>query len=184
MSEKNAAGVPLEQLQYPIGKLAAVPSLTPEERTVLIAEIASHPAELTRAVEGLSDAQLDTPYRPEGWTVRQVVHHLADAHMNGYTRFKFAITEHESPIRPYDQAAWAKLPDAMAGPIAPSLAVLEPLHVKWVDFLRGLDADAFAKIAIHPVRGPVTVDFLVQLYAWHGKHHVAHITSLRDREGW
>jgi uncharacterized damage-inducible protein DinB len=184
MSERSPAEVALEALQYPIGKLAATPSLTPAQRPALIKEIAALPRELAEAVAGLSDAQLDAPYRPGGWTVRQVVHHLADAHLNGYARFKFAMTEVESPIRPYDQTKWAELSDAKTGPIAPSLALLEPLHEKWVDFLRILTAEDYARIALHPVRGPVTVDFLLQLYAWHGRHHVGHIVALRQREGW
>jgi uncharacterized damage-inducible protein DinB len=184
MSEKSSAEMDLEALQYPIGKLAATPSLTAAERPALIDEIAALPDELTTAVAGLSDVQLDTPYRPGGWTVRQVVHHLADAHLNGYARFKFAMTEVESPIRPYDQSKWAELTDAKSGGIAPSLALVRPLHEKWVDFLRSLTGEDFGRITLHPVRGPVTVDFLLQLYAWHGKHHVGHITSLRKREGW
>jgi len=184
MSEKSSAGMDLEALQYPIGKLAAAPSLTAADRPALIGEIAALPAEVANAVAGLSDAQLDTPYRPGGWTARQVVHHLMDSHLNGYARFKFAMTEVESPIRPYDQAKWAELQDAKTGEIAPSLQILVPLHAKWVEFLRNLTADDFGRIALHPVRGPVTLDFLLQLYAWHGKHHVGHITSLRTREGW
>lgn len=184
MSDKSPAEIALEELQYPIGKLSTTPSLTAEQRPPLIDEIAALPVALANAVAGLSDAQLDTPYRPGGWTVRQVTHHLADAHLNGYARFKFAMTEVESPIRPYDQAKWAELADGKTGAIAPSLALLVPLHEKWVDFLRILTSEDYARIAIHPVRGPVTVDFLLQLYAWHGSHHVGHITSLRKREGW
>jgi uncharacterized damage-inducible protein DinB len=184
MSEKSPTEIPLEELQYPIGKLASTPTLPAAQRPALIDEIADLPGELADAVAGLTDTQLDTPYRPGGWTVRQVVHHLADAHLNGYARFKFAMTEVESPIRPYDQTKWAELPDAKAGPIAPSLELLIPLHEKWVDFLRNLSEEDFGRIALHPVRGPVTVDFLLQLYAWHGRHHVGHITSLRNRERW
>lgn len=184
MSEKSPAEIALEALQFPIGKLATVPSLSADQRPALIDEIAALPEALAKALEGLSDAQLDTPYRPGGWTVRQVAHHLADAHLNGYARFKFAITEVESPIRPYDQTKWAELADAKTAPVASTLALLAPLHEKWVDFLRILTAEDYARIALHPVRGPVTVDFLLQLYAWHGSHHVGHITSLRSREGW
>lgn len=184
MSEKSPAQLPLEELQFPIGKLAAAPSLSDDQRPPLIDEIAALPSAVLRAVTDLNDAQLDTPYRPGGWTVRQVVHHLADSHLNGYARFKFAMTEVESPIRPYDQAAWSELEDARTADIGPSLALLTPLHTKWVHFLRLLTPADYGRITMHPVRGPITVDFLLQLYAWHGKHHVGHITALRRREGW
>ena len=135
------------------------------------------------AVRGLSAAQLDTPYRPGGWTIRQVVHHLGESHMNAFIRFKLALTEDNPTIKPYDEDAWAKLKDAQS-PIEPSVTLLDALHQRWVVLLEGLEPADFARPLQHPERGPMTLDSMLQLYSWHGPHHVAHITGLRQREGW
>ena len=173
-----------DDLSYPIGRFESRTRLESEERRRLIGEIAAAPAELRRAVAGLTDAQLDIPYRPGGWTVRQVVHHLPDSHLNAYTRLKLALTEHEPVIRPYDEAAWAELPDSRDTPIETSLTLLEALHDRWTRLLGSLDDSAFARVFRHPEQGQVTIDWLVAMYAWHGRHHTAHITTLRQRSNW
>lgn len=171
----------LERLRFPIGRFDPPPvPLSPETRTRLIDEIAAAPAALRAAVQGLSDAELDTPYRPGGWTVRQVVHHVPDSHMNSYVRFKLAATEDHPTIRTYDEAAWGELADAREADIGPSLDLLEALHARWTTWLRTLGPDAWARTLDHPEIGTLTLDQLLALYAWHGKHHVAHINGLRD----
>lgn len=170
-------------LRYPVGKFQRVENVTDAQRHALIAAIAETPAKLRQAVAGLNEQQIDTPYRPGGWTVRQVVHHLPDSHMNSFVRFKLGLTEDEPTIKPYDEALWAKLADAKA-PIEPSLALLENLHTRWIVLLNSLGAPDWKRIIRHPEMGVMTLDALLQLYAWHGRHHVAHITSLRERNGW
>ena len=175
----------MDDFRYPIGPFRYQGDGTPARREQWIAEIASAPAQLRAAVAGLSPAQLDTPYRPEGWTVRQVVHHLPDSHLNAYTRIKLALTEEEPTIKPYEEARWAELPDARTGPVEPSLALLEFLHQRWLLLLRSLRPADFARRYRHPEHGRMFgLDEVVAMYAWHGRHHVAHITSLRRREGW
>src|SRR5713226_9044470 len=171
-------------LRYPIGKFSWSGTQTDEERNRCIAEIAATPSRMRKAVAGLSAAQLDTPYREGGWTVRQVVHHLPDSHMNSYIRFKLALTEHEPTIKPYDEAQWAELIDGRTAPIEPSLSLLEGLHDRWALFLRSLSSEDVKRRFHHPELGVVTIDQYIALYAWHGAHHVAHITSLRERNGW
>jgi len=171
-------------LRYPIGEFEPVQTLAPGERQVCIQAIAEVPARLRAAVAGLSAAQLDTPYRPGGWTVRQLVHHIADSHMNAVTRFKLALTEDEPLVKTYEERLWAELADANTPPIDSSLAILEHLHARWVILLRSLTPDQFPRKFRHPQWGAATVDFLLAQYAWHGRHHVAHITSLRERSGW
>jgi hypothetical protein len=150
-----------------------------------VARIAAAPAALRAAVAGLSDAQLDTPYRPGGWTVRQVVHHVPDSHLNAYVRIRLALTEDTPTIKPYEEARWAELPDARTLPIEVSLALLEGLHARWVGLLGGLGPADGARQFHHPEHGRlITVDELIAMYAWHGEHHVAHVTSLRARNGW
>jgi uncharacterized damage-inducible protein DinB len=140
---------------------------------------------LRAAVTGLTDAQLDTPYRPGGWTVRQVVHHVPDSHMNAYTRFKLALTEDVPTIKPYDEAKWAELDDSKSKMVEHSLALLEALHARWVFLLERLKPADFDRKLNHPEwDAPMTLDMLLALYAWHGKHHVAHVTELRKRSGW
>jgi len=175
----------LETLRFPVGRFAPRDApLSPEERRRHIAEIATAPADLRAAVAGLDPARLDTPYRPGGWTVRQVVHHVPDSHMNSYVRFKLALTEDRPTIKPYDQAEWARLADGTLADVGVSLRLLEALHVRWVALLESLDERDWSRPLVHPEMGDITLDFLLQLYAWHGHHHVAHITSLREREGW
>lgn len=182
MSTAATPGSP--DLRYPIGKLERKPLLTPAERAASIDAIASAPSGLRAAVRGLSDEQLDTPYRPGGWTVRQLVHHVADSHMNAYTRFRLALTEHEPTIKAYDEAAWAELSDAKSLPVEPSLALLDVMHLRLAHLLHGMRDDDFQRTLLHPQNGPMTIDSLLTVYAWHGRHHAAHVTALRDRMGW
>lgn len=170
-------------LRYPIGKPERPDKLTEAQRREFIQAIAEAPAKLRAAVAGLSQQQLDTQYRPGGWTVRQVVHHLADSHMNSFTRFKLALTENEPTIKPYDEALWAELPDSK-GPIDSSLTLLDSLHQRWVSLLNAIPPADWAKKFNHPESGPQTLDKALAVYGWHGRHHVAHITALRERNGW
>jgi uncharacterized damage-inducible protein DinB len=174
-----------EDLRYPIGPFQSVRrTLTPEERAVHIAAIEAHPANMRAAVAGLSDDQLGTPYRDGGWTVRQVVHHVVDSHLMSYLRFKLAITRDHPRIMTYDEAVWAELPDASEAPVEMSLAILDALHPRWVRFLRDLSDHQFGRAIDHPEVGDITVDGLLEIYGWHCPHHEAHITRLREREGW
>jgi len=170
--------------RYPTGKFTFNPNVTPEMRRQSIAAIREAPAALRAAVRGLNDAQLNTPYRDGGWTVRQVVHHVPDSHMNAYIRTKLAVAENHPRITAYNQDDWVKFADAYQAPIAPSLALLENLHVRWVQFLRSLPESAFERTLDHPENGTMSVAKVVFLYKWHGAHHTAHITSLRRRQGW
>jgi uncharacterized damage-inducible protein DinB len=175
----------LSALKYPIGRFAAPPAYDATSRGLFFTQLAACPSELRRAVAGLSDTQLDTPYRPGGWTVRQVVHHVPDSHMNAYVRHKLAATEEQPTIRPYKESAWAELPEARSAEIELSLSLLEALHARWDRFLRALPDADFARPFIHPAMpAPVSLDQSVAMYAWHGRHHVAHIDSLRRRNGW
>jgi hypothetical protein len=170
--------------RYPIGKFTWSAGNTPSQRGAAIDDIAAAPQNLRSAVAGLNDGHLDTPYRDGGWTLRQVVHHVADSHMNSYIRFRFALTEHEPTIKPYDEAVWANLIDAKTAPIGPSLSLLEGLHHRWTLLLRSLSEVDVQRKFLHPELGTLTVDQYISLYAWHGKHHAAHITSLRESKGW
>lgn len=170
-------------LRYPIGKFQRVENATDAQRRASIAAIAEAPARLRQAVAGLNEQQLDTPYRPGGWTVRQVVHHLPDSHMNAYVRFKLALTEHEPAIKTYEEARWAELADTKAA-IEPSLLLLDNLHQRWIVLLNSLAPSDWQRKLRHPEAGLLTLDSMLQLYSWHGRHHVAHITSLRERNGW
>jgi uncharacterized damage-inducible protein DinB len=174
----------MTDLQYPIGKFQRPVSLAPEERRKAIAAIAATPRNLRDAVRGLSESQLDTPYRPGGWTVRQVIHHVPDSHSNAYTRFKLTLTEDVPTIKPYDENAWAKLDDTRTTPIETSLTMMDALHDRWVRVLQSMAPDDFSRKLNHPENGVMNLDQLLALYAWHGDHHVAHITSLRARNGW
>ena len=170
-------------LRFPIGRFAPPATTSAAERDVWISQIAEVPALLEKAVARLSDEQLDTPYRPGGWTIRQVVHHLPDSHMNAYVRFKLSLTEENPRIKPYDEKRWAELADAK-GPITPSLVLVRALHEKWVFVLRGMSEADWQKSYDHPENGLFPLTRALALYAWHGRHHVAHITSLCEREGW
>jgi uncharacterized damage-inducible protein DinB len=175
----------LDQLRYPIGRWQRPDNKLPyDQARIWIDEIAVAPAELREAVDGLNDTQLDTPYREGGWTVRQLVHHVPDSHLNAYTRFRLALTENEPTIKPYDQEAWAELPDSRTAPIEPSLTLLEALHLRWVALLESLTDDHFNRRFWHPELGTVTLAEVLGMYAWHGPHHVAHITELRKRNNW
>ncbi|HBB88822.1 MAG TPA: putative metal-dependent hydrolase [Blastocatellia bacterium] len=171
-------------LRYPIGEFSFSRTQSQDERAVLIAEIADTPERMRAAVHGLTREQLDTPYRPGGWTVRQVVHHVPESHMHSYIRFKLAITEDEPEIKPYFEDRWAQLQDALDSPIEPSLDLLEALHGRWAWFLRSLKDEDFERTFHHPEQGLVSLNKNVALYAWHGRHHVAHITALRERMRW
>jgi uncharacterized damage-inducible protein DinB len=171
-------------LRFPIGRFKPELPLTPARREALIGIIAGTPEKLREAVRGLSAEQLDTPYRPGGWTVRQVVHHLPDSHLNSYVRFKLALTEERPTIKPYEEDRWAELADTFNTPIEVSLTMLESLHVRWVNLLRSLPAADWQRTLLHPQNGEMTLDHVLGLYAWHGPHHVAQITALRERMGW
>jgi len=171
--------------RYPVGKFDSKAPLTAASRAAAIADIAALPGTLRAAVAGLDDAQLDTPYRPDGWTVRQVVHHMADSHLNAFTRVKLALTEDNPTIKPYDEKAWAELVDARTMPVACSLGIIEGMHQRWVTLLGSLGDAHFARTVVHPEHGRMmSIDYLTALYAWHCRHHVAHITELRTRDGW
>ncbi|MFP3947575.1 MAG: YfiT family bacillithiol transferase [Gemmatimonadota bacterium] len=179
MTEKD-----LEMLRYPVGRFARREDVSPHERTGLIDEIAALPVRLRRSVTDFAPDQLDAPYRPDGWTVRQVVHHVADSHVNAYVRFKLALTEERPTIKPYDQTAWAELPDARTEPVEISLDILDAVHHRWTLLLRTLNDEQWSRVFRHPEIGEVSLDTNLQLYAWHGRHHLAHVTTLAEREGW
>jgi hypothetical protein len=174
----------MSDLRYPIGQFTHDGAISANDVAGWIDDIAELPQALRSAVEGLDDAQLDTPYRSDGWTVRQVVHHVPESHMNSYIRFKWALTEDEPSIKAYDEQGWAELVDGQTAPIAPSLQLLDALHARWAIALRSLTPDQLKRRFLHPDSGPTTLDWNIGMYAWHGKHHVAHIISLRSREGW
>ena len=174
----------LEQLRYPVGRFdRPTTPLDAATRRALIETIEHTPAGFRALVEGRSDRELDTPYRPDGWTVRQVVHHVPDSHMNAYIRMKFAVTEESPAIKAYEEARWAELPEAKTGPADMSVALLESLHRRWVAFLRALPAAAFGKAYVHPELGRVTLDEAVALYAWHCRHHAEHVRQGLGAEG-
>lgn len=170
-------------LRYPIGKFQRPEQVTSDERERLIQEIEAAPKALRSAVAGLTDSQLDTPYRPSGWTVRQVVHHVPDSHVNSFIRFKLALTETEPTIKPYEEQLWAELADARM-PVEVSLTLLDAVHHRWVYLLKSMSEGDFARTFVHPAIGKMRLDQNLALYAWHGRHHTAHITSLCDRMGW
>ena len=170
-----------QDLSFPIGKFHLPQTIAPDERQTWIGEVERLPADLAKATTGLTDAQLDTEYRPGGWTVRQVVHHLADSHMNSYARFRLALTEPSPTIKAYAEAAWAELPDAKSAPIELSLELLRGLHARWVMLLKSMSDAGFAKTFRHPERGEMRLDSALTLYAWHGRHHLAHLTGLHGR---
>lgn len=172
----------MTDLSYPVGKLAYDDDVTAGKRTAWIRQIRDAPAALRAAVAGLSEPQLDTPYRPGGWTVRQVVHHVPDSHLNAYIRFKWTLTEENPTIKPYNQNAWAALADTKLTPVSVSLDVLEAVHKRFVVLLESLKDGDWRRPLMHPENGPMTLDQMLQQYAWHGRHHVAHVTELRRRE--
>jgi uncharacterized damage-inducible protein DinB len=172
-------------LRYPVGRFAPPGGpLSALEREALIVQIDEAPERLRSAVAGLSEAQLDTPYREGGWTVRQVAHHVPDSHLNSYVRFRLALTEDNPAIKPYMEDRWAELADARSGPVDVSLALLDVLHRRWTLLLRSLGDEQWRRTFLHPDLGTMTLERNLALYAWHGRHHVAHVTALRERMGW
>jgi uncharacterized damage-inducible protein DinB len=170
--------------RYPIGKFAYAGTPTAEQRRQYLTDVEQTPARLRAAFHGLSDAQLDTPYRDGGWTLRQVAHHVADSHMNSYIRFKLALTEDEPTIKPYMENLWAELPEARQAPVNISLALVESLHERWMLMLREFTETQWQRTFRHPTLGPMSLEKTLALYSWHGRHHVAHVTSLREKMGW
>jgi uncharacterized damage-inducible protein DinB len=174
----------MEDLRYPIGKFSLEGEITAARRAEWMEQIATAPEKLRAALSGLSPDQLETPYRPGGWTLRQLAHHVPDSHLNSYVRFRLALTEDEPTIKPYAEDRWAELPDARSAPIELSLALLDSLHSRWVLLLQSLAESDWKKTFRHPEIGLMTLEKNLALYAWHGRHHVAHVTSLRERMGW
>jgi uncharacterized damage-inducible protein DinB len=178
----------MEDLRYPVGKFEWVPPEDEEQmakrRAHYIEVLDQLPANFSRAVSDLSPEQLNTPYRPEGWTVRQLAHHVPDSHANAYIRFKLALTEYEPTIKTYKEDMWAKLADTPGTPVEVSLQLLRALHTRWVALLRGMDSSDFARTLRHPEIGVVDLNRMLGLYAWHSAHHTAHVTALRKRMDW
>jgi hypothetical protein len=171
--------------RYPIGKFTLEGAITPARREGWIAEIADAPARMREAVHGLTEVQYDTPYREGGWTIRQVVHHVPDSHLNAYLRFKLALTEDNPTIKPYQEARWAELPDTAGTQVGVSLVMLEALHRRWVVLLRSITETEWSRTFFHPEqKKSLKLEGVLAMYAWHGKHHVGHITGLRERMGW
>ena len=174
----------MNDLRYPVGKFAYDGSLSEDQKQKFLDDISHAPANLRAAVSGLSEQQLDTPYRPDGWTVRQVLHHVPDSHLNAYVRFKLALTEDEPTIKPYAEDRWAALGDSQTTPIEVSLMLLESLHTRWMKLLGSLTAPEWKRVFRHPDLGVMPLEKTLAMYAWHGRHHVAHVTSLREKMGW
>lgn len=175
---------PEDEVRYPIGRFVPAPRITGKGLRACVAEIESLPDALRRAVEGLSADRLGTPYRPGGWTVRQVVHHIADSHLNAYVRFKLALTEDRPEVKTWEEAAWGELADAREAPVEASLTLVEGLHRRWVGLLRSMSRGDYRRTFRHPEWGEMALDAFLQLFAWHGRHHVAQIAALRKRAGW
>jgi len=171
-------------LRYPVGRFVPPPPATSASRASAIASIAQAPDRLRAAVAGLTHEQLETPYRPDGWTVRQVVHHVVDSHINAYTRLRLALTEDAPTIRPYEEARWAELIDARHMDVEVSLTLLDALHQRFVAVLQAMNDSEWQRSYVHPESGTHSLDYLLEMYAWHGRHHVAHVTSLRERMKW
>ena len=170
--------------RYPIGKFTRPEAISQQDRTTAIAALAAMPGRLRNAVQGLDREQLDTPYRDGGWTVRQLVHHIADSHMNAFIRVRLALTEDWPTIKPYDEKAWAALRDSTGAPVGWSLDLIESLHARWVMMLDSLTDEQWTRGLNHPENGRMTIEYATLVYAWHSKHHVAHITRLRELKGW
>jgi uncharacterized damage-inducible protein DinB len=173
----------MKNKQYPIGQSTAKKGATPQDVTSWIDHISALPKQLQSAVSSLSDEQLGTPYRKDGWTIRQVVHHIADSHMNGYIRIKLALTEEGPTIKPYQQDPWSELSDVNL-PIEPSLKIIDGLHIRWAELLKSLSEDQLNREVIHPEDGTLTVKTMIDHYHWHGKHHLAHIITLKEQKNW
>ena len=177
-------GANVNDLRYPVGAFDFPADVTGGDRREFIREIAELPRKLREAVAGLTDAQIDTPYRPGGWTVRQVVHHLADSHIHSYIRFKLALSEDQPTIKPYDEARWAEMKEARTAPVGVSLDLIDALHRRWVMLLENMTDADFKRAFHHPEHGIMPLEPVVEMYAWHCRHHVAHIQALRTRMGW
>jgi uncharacterized damage-inducible protein DinB len=183
--ERGGGGVSgAPDLRYPIGRFEPGPAPDAEARALLLARLVEAPGLLREAIAGLSGEQLDTPYRPGGWTVRQVAHHLADSHLNWYVRTRLALTEDEPVVKNYDEARWAELEDARTGPVALSLALLDALHRRWADLFASLTEEQWKRKLVHPDRGVFVLDATLPMLVWHCQHHTAHIAGLRRRMGW
>ena len=175
----------LESLRFPIGRFKLQENISQDMLRFCIQDIEALPGLIRRAVNNLNDSQLDTQYRPDGWTLRQVIHHVADSHVNSYIRFKWALTEDAPTIKAYDEKKWAELEEAKTAPVEVSLNLLEALHRRWVMMLKNLSKADLKKTFVHPVSGfAYTLEVAITLYAWHGKHHLAHIESLKERSNW
>jgi uncharacterized damage-inducible protein DinB len=174
----------LETLRYPVGRFQPAGRIPAAERAAFLDSVASTPTRFRAAITGLSDAQLDTPYREGGWTVRQLIHHLPDSHLNAYVRFKLALTEDNPRIKTYEEAGWAELDDSRTTPVETSLALLDTLHARWDRLLRSMSDEDFQRTLDHPELGSLPLDTMLRLYEWHGRHHVAHVARLRERMGW
>lgn len=170
--------------RYPIGKFTYNSPPDQQQRQKFIQDIEQAPAALRAAVQGLSPQQIETPYRDGGWTVRQLVHHVPDSHMNAYVRFRLALTEDAPTIKPYMEDRWAKLPDVQSIPLEVSLSLLDSMHTRWVSLLRSMEPQDWKRTFNHPELGSVSLDKSLGLYAWHGRHHVAHVTELRKKMSW
>ena len=173
-----------EDLRFPIGKFQVPSEVSAADRRLFIDQVKAAPGRIRAAVAGIDHAQLDTPYRPGGWTVRQVVHHLPDSHLNSYIRFRWALTEEAPVIKAYHEDRWAELADARTGPLDPSLDLLEALHDRWALLLETLSEKDWKLTYVHPALGPRSLEQTLALYAWHGRHHEGHIVKLRERMGW
>lgn len=184
MNSGTQDSLDLAALRYPIGKRKSRMVFSAASRATTMDEIEELPACIGDAAGGLTAAQLDTPYRPGGWTVRQVVHHVADAHLVIYVRARIALTEDDPPVKTWDEVTWAELPDAKAMPIDTSLAIIGAVHARLTHLLRALSPDQFARTMRHPEWGVIPLDELIEICAWHGRHHTAHIVRLRERRGW
>jgi uncharacterized damage-inducible protein DinB len=167
--------------RYPTGTFTFDPDVTPGKRRAAIDTIRETPAKLRAAAQGMTEAQLETPYREGGWTVRQVIHHVPESHANAFIRFKLALTEDNPTIKPYNEDAWVKLPDVPHAPIEWSLMLLDALHFRWVALLDAMRPEHFTRSLVHPDRGPLTLDWMLQMYAWHGPHHVGHVELVGQR---
>ena len=182
-AENSLTNTAQNDLRFPIGKFNAPGEITPEMRGGFIATIRNLPQTLADSIKNLSDEQLDTPYRPAGWTVRQTVHHVADSHLNAYTRFKLALTEDAPTIRPYHEDRWAELADSRL-PLDVSFKIIEGIHARWTNLLESMADEDFARKLVHPDSGEWTLEKMLAQYAWHSRHHTAHITNLRTRNDW
>ena len=174
----------MSDVRYPIGKFTFAGPLNADQRAAAIEVIENTPLELRKALRGLADEQLATPYRDGGWTVRQLVHHIADSHINAYCRFRLTLTEDNPTIKPYEEQLWAELADGTAAPLGLSLAILDAIHARLSMLLHSLTDDQFARPLTHPSSGQQDLHWLLAVYAWHGPHHIAHITALREARGW